>query len=132
MPVPGGPHSGPAPHVNPAFFQAQHHASMAPQQQTDQFGNRMPPGAVQYGHGDYRGGPVANMEVPITMQISEQEFEDIMDKNRKVSSSAIARAVTDAASGQLCLICNSLLEMTNRLPNCVDVQAITRPPSRHW
>lgn len=32
--------------------------------------------------------------------LSEQEFEDIMSRNRTVSSSAIARAVSDAAAGE--------------------------------
>lgn len=33
--------------------------------------------------------------------ISEAEFEEIMGRNRTVSSSAIARAVSDAAAGKL-------------------------------
>lgn len=104
-PVPGmppvNPHGGPAPHINPSFFQAQHHSALAPQQQTDQFGNRLPPGAVQYGgHGDYRGPQMPPMEMPVPIQINEQEFEEIMAKNKNVSSSAIARAVNDASSGQ--------------------------------
>lgn len=33
--------------------------------------------------------------------ISEAEFEEIMSRNRTVSSSAIARAVSDAAAGML-------------------------------
>jgi hypothetical protein len=44
---------------------------------------------------------VPGLEVPLSIQISEQEFEEIMGKNRTVSSSAIARAVTDASSGNL-------------------------------
>lgn len=32
--------------------------------------------------------------------ISEAEFEEIMNRNRTVSSSAIARAVSDAAAGK--------------------------------
>lgn len=32
--------------------------------------------------------------------ISEPEFEEIMSRNRTVSSSAIARAVSDAAAGK--------------------------------
>ncbi len=99
-PVPGTHPGGPAPHVNPAFFQAQHHSGLPPAQQTDQYGNRLPPGSVQFGHGDFRG-PVPGLEVPLSIQISEQEFEEIMGKNRTVSSSAIARAVTDASSGNL-------------------------------
>lgn len=108
MPPVGGPHSGPAPHVNPAFFHAQQHTGLAPQQQTDQYGNRLPPGAVQYGHGDYRG-PVPGMDVSIPLQINEQEFEEIMSKNRTVSSSAIARAVTDASSGDFAAAIETLV-----------------------
>ena len=40
--------------------------------------------------------------------LSEAEFEDIMNRNRTVSSSAIARAVADASSGKKsfsCLLC---------------------------
>lgn len=37
---------------------------------------------------------------PIQPQMSEAEFEEIMTRNRTVSSSAIARAVSDAAAGE--------------------------------
>lgn len=37
---------------------------------------------------------------PIHPQMSETEFEEIMTRNRTVSSSAIARAVSDAAAGE--------------------------------
>lgn len=37
---------------------------------------------------------------PIHPQMSEAEFEEIMTRNRTVSSSAIARAVSDAAAGE--------------------------------
>ena len=36
----------------------------------------------------------------MTPQISEVDFEEIMARNRTVSSSAIARAVSDAAAGE--------------------------------
>lgn len=39
-------------------------------------------------------------EQPIHPQMSESEFEEIMTRNRTVSSSAIARAVSDAAAGE--------------------------------
>lgn len=32
--------------------------------------------------------------------MSDQEFEEVMSRNRTVSSSAIARAVSDAAAGE--------------------------------
>lgn len=98
-PVPGS-HPGPAPHVNPAFFQAQHHQGIGPNQQTDPYGNRISSGSVQYGH-EYR--PVGGLDGSMPPQLSESEFEEIMNKNRTVSSSAIARAVTDASAGNLYL-----------------------------
>lgn len=39
-------------------------------------------------------------EQPMQPQMSEAEFEEIMTRNRTVSSSAIARAVSDAAAGE--------------------------------
>jgi len=43
----------------------------------------------------YRGG-----DTPTSMvSISEAEFQEIMERNKVVSSSAIARAVQDASSG---------------------------------
>jgi cleavage and polyadenylation specificity factor subunit 6/7 len=43
----------------------------------------------------YRGG-----DTPTNMvSISEAEFQEIMERNKVVSSSAIARAVQDASSG---------------------------------
>ena len=95
MPVPGGP----APHVNPAFFQPQHHQG-PPNSQGDLYGNRLPPGAVNpYTHGDGYGRGPTGMDSGIP-QITEQEFEEIMNKNRTVSSTAINRAVADASSGE--------------------------------
>lgn len=46
--------------------------------------------------------PASNQfpEQPIHPQMSEAEFEEIMTRNRTVSSSAIARAVSDAAAGE--------------------------------
>lgn len=46
--------------------------------------------------------PPANQfsEQSIHPQMSEAEFEEIMTRNRTVSSSAIARAVSDAAAGE--------------------------------
>lgn len=103
------PQGGPAPHVNPAFF----NQNMGPQgpnpMQNPNMGsgnpaafnqqgprpmwpvgqNKMPPGA-QF------DGPVSSAPPPI----SEAEFEEIMSRNRTVSSSAIARAVSDAAAGE--------------------------------
>lgn len=73
-PPPGLPPSGPPPvpgaHVNPAFF---------------------PPGSAPM---------VPYHEVHVPHGLSEPEFEEIMSRNRTVSSSAIARAVQDAANGE--------------------------------
>lgn len=40
-----------------------------------------------------------SMQHPGGAPLSEAEFEEIMNRNRTVSSSAISRAVADAASG---------------------------------
>ncbi|XP_065579070.1 cleavage and polyadenylation specificity factor subunit 6-like isoform X2 [Artemia franciscana] len=72
LPPPGVPPpipGGPAPHVNPAFFPPPHHPPPPPAGIADQ------------------------------PTISEAEFEEIMSRNRTVSSSAISRAVADAAVG---------------------------------
>merc|ERR1719331_2587506 len=46
------------------------------------------------------GAPVAVPFHEVPHGLSEPEFEEIMSRNRTVSSSAIARAVQDAASGE--------------------------------
>jgi cleavage and polyadenylation specificity factor subunit 6/7 len=46
------------------------------------------------------GAPFEQPPAGMTPQISETEFEEIMSRNRTVSSSAIARAVSDAAAGE--------------------------------
>lgn len=43
--------------------------------------------------------------------MSEVEFEEVMGRNRTVSSSAISRAVQDAATGMECS--NGLVEMAS-------------------
>ncbi|XP_017772112.1 PREDICTED: cleavage and polyadenylation specificity factor subunit CG7185 isoform X2 [Nicrophorus vespilloides] len=120
---PQGPPQGPAPHVNPAFFsQGAPPPNMPHQMQGGPPG--MPPqhGMNQGPHGPPHGPPMgpnsgppphysSNMAPPYGAPpvgdhrsdmppISEQEFEDIMSRNRTVSSSAIARAVSDAAAGE--------------------------------
>ena len=91
MPPVGGPHSGPAPHVNPAFFNQ--HQGVGPNQLSDP--SRVPPGPSQYG--DYMG-PMGDSSIGPPM--TEAEFEEIMAKNRSVSSGAISRAVADASAGE--------------------------------
>jgi cleavage and polyadenylation specificity factor subunit 6/7 len=46
------------------------------------------------------GPPPPDMRQEGPPPISEAEFEEIMGRNRTVSSSAIARAVSDAAAGK--------------------------------
>lgn len=109
---PPTPH-GPAPHVNPAFFNQNQmppqHSQGPPMQQQISGG---PPGPGPYQprpQGQMWPAPAGKMpgvpfEPPpqsgMTPQISETEFEEIMNRNRTVSSSAIARAVSDAAAGE--------------------------------
>ncbi|XP_077558904.1 cleavage and polyadenylation specificity factor subunit 6-like isoform X19 [Haemaphysalis longicornis] len=103
VPAPNVP--PPAPHVNPAFFPQ--HAGLPPppttSQPSDPYG-RPPP--TQYAH-DYRGPSndslpysVDPRQDPLNPPINEAEFEEIMSRNRTVSSSAIARAVADASAGE--------------------------------
>lgn len=75
--------------MNPAFFN-QH---QAPNQLNDPY--RVPPGPSQYG--DYMG-PMGDSSIVPPM--AEAEFEEIMAKNRSVSSGAISRAVADASAGE--------------------------------
>ncbi|CAL8318460.1 unnamed protein product [Lota lota] len=94
-PPPGGP--PPAPHVNPAFFPPPGNNNMPPND------NRGPPGPNDpYGRPppyerDYGGPGGREMEVSRT-PLSEAEFEEIMNRNRAISSSAISRAVSDASA----------------------------------
>ncbi|XP_067646858.1 cleavage and polyadenylation specificity factor subunit 6 isoform X2 [Eurosta solidaginis] len=121
---PGGPHVGPAPHVNPAFFAQPGGPPQHPGGPTMGGPPHGPPGPPQQGmgmppqHGPPphfaqqsapRGpwpGPVPTKpqgpfpDQAIGPQLSEVEFEEIMSRNRTVSSSAIARAVSDAAAGE--------------------------------
>jgi len=71
----------PAPHVNPAFF--------PPPVAAPPPGFPPPIGQPPPFVADPRDGP----------NISEAEFEEVMGRNRSVSSSAIARAVADASTG---------------------------------
>lgn len=103
MPPFGGHQGGPAPHVNPAFVQPQQH--QGPPQSNDMYGNRGMNNAPNQYHGGGGGGTGDGYNrghgdgSMSGMQISEQEFDEIMNKNRSISSGAISRAVNDAASG---------------------------------
>lgn len=118
-PQPGGP----APHVNPAFFNQNQGPHPVPnpagaphpgqqQQQNMPPQNPYQPGPNHRGQwplpvnnpvkpgGQNPGGFPEQPVVPPTPQLSEVEFEEIMTRNRTVSSSAIARAISDAAAGE--------------------------------
>jgi len=49
------------------------------------------------------------------LPISEVEFQEIMERNKTVSSSAIARAVQDASAGLFLMISFSILSIVVRL-----------------
>lgn len=90
----GGPHSGPAAHVNPAFF-----GSGGPSGLSDHY-NRGPSTGASYNSYETRTSMIpAAGDSQIMLQITEAEFEELMSKNRNVSSNAISRAVSDASAG---------------------------------
>nr|XP_054761259.1 cleavage and polyadenylation specificity factor subunit 6-like [Lytechinus pictus] len=97
-PVSGAP---PALHVNPAFFpgQTQVQPQQAPPQQQDR--SMYDPSRQAYNQQEYRPPTEPDRQPSPAPQLSEAEFEEIMNRNRNVSSSAIARAVNDASSGRL-------------------------------
>jgi len=49
------------------------------------------------------------------LPISEVEFQEIMERNKTVSSSAIARAVQDASAGLFLMTSFSILSIVVRL-----------------
>ncbi|KOB73153.1 Cleavage and polyadenylation specificity factor [Operophtera brumata] len=119
----------PAPHVNPAFFNQQPQVQPAPGGPPPQQQGPPGPGAP-YGHPPHGAPPPSQGPLPGRQPygrppqparphhgappaphpahpahppmpvISEAEFEEVMSRNRTVSSSAIARAVSDAAAGE--------------------------------
>lgn len=90
MPRVPGP-MNPAPHVNPAFFNQSMPPNIAGAPPAPHF-TQQGPRPMNW---NQQGGP------PVSQPpISEAEFEEIMGRNRTVSSSAIARAVSDAAAGE--------------------------------
>ncbi|CAI5785582.1 cleavage and polyadenylation specificity factor subunit 6 isoform X2 [Podarcis lilfordi] len=95
-PPPGAP--PPAPHVNPAFFPPPANSGIPTSDSrgpppSDPYG-RPPP----YDRGDY-GPPGREIDAART-PLSEAEFEEIMNRNRAISSSAISRAVSDASAAE--------------------------------
>ncbi|KAG8178695.1 hypothetical protein JTE90_011621 [Oedothorax gibbosus] len=93
LPPPGPPM--PSPHLNPAFFHQQGvPPALVPSSQGGDIYNRPPPvNFPEYRPINERGG-----QEPPAPAVSEAEFEEIMGRNRTVSSSAIARAVADASA----------------------------------
>ncbi|XP_061173755.1 cleavage and polyadenylation specificity factor subunit 6-like isoform X1 [Saccostrea echinata] len=100
IPPPGHP-PAPAPHVNPAFFPPQH-GGPPPTIPHPTPGHHDPyraPPPVSYPSDHYSRPPTERAE-PQSPALSEQEFEEIFQRNKTVSSSAISRAVQDASAGE--------------------------------
>jgi cleavage and polyadenylation specificity factor subunit 6/7 len=111
-----GPPNGLMQHHHPGQMQphgltAHHHASVPTgqpqsQQQQQQVPPNQQPGGVQsqiqpngsHESPYYRPTPTDRPDI-YAQQINEEEFQEIMEKNKTVSSSAISRAVTDASMG---------------------------------
>lgn len=53
--------------------------------------------------------------------LSEAEFEEIMNRNRAISSSAISRAVSDASAGMCISFCIILVYVTMNDRFCIVV-----------
>ncbi|TDG96685.1 hypothetical protein EPR50_G00231460 [Perca flavescens] len=104
-PPPGGP--PPAPHVNPAFFPPPGNNNMPPNDSRGPPGPNDPYGRPPpYERGDYGPGG-REMEASRT-PLSEAEFEEIMNRNRAISSSAISRAVSDASAADYGIPCRTV------------------------
>ncbi|UYV61004.1 CPSF6 [Cordylochernes scorpioides] len=102
VPVPGLPPTipppsvhPPAPHVNPAFF-----SQPPPTSQPGDIYSRPPP--AQYS--DLRDRHESSIQ-----SLNETEFEELMSRNRTVSSSAIGRAVADASAGDFAAAIETLV-----------------------
>lgn len=92
----GPPGQVPAPHVNPAFF---NQGGGPPQPGMNMQGGHPPQHFNQPGgpRGPWPGGPQVRPQGPPFPDpsgqppLTEHEFEEVMNRNRTVSSSAIAR-----------------------------------------
>jgi cleavage and polyadenylation specificity factor subunit 6/7 len=99
-PIPMNNQGPPAPHVNPAFFNNQGPVQNIGPPGNPHF-NQQGPRPMWPGNNKMPGFENAPQAPgPAQPPISEVEFEEIMGRNRTVSSSAIARAVSDAAAGE--------------------------------
>ncbi|GCC30930.1 hypothetical protein chiPu_0009384, partial [Chiloscyllium punctatum] len=90
----------PAPHINPAFFIPPNAGLPSP---VDSRGLPPPPGDVygrpspsQYNREEFKRGRDPDSSSP---PLNEAEFEEMMNKNRAISSSAISKAVAGASTG---------------------------------
>jgi len=95
------PPQAPAPHMNPAFFHQ--HQQQGP---NPGIGMGSPPGPYQS-----QGPPIDNRSSPVAPAVPDVEFEEIMSRNRTVSSSAISRAVSDAATGLILILNTTNLDL---------------------
>lgn len=85
---------GPAPHVNPAFF-----GGPSQQDPYNRSSNSQAPYSQNPNDGYSRNAPLSSLGGDSGLMISDSEFEELMSKNRHVTSTAITRAVSDAAAG---------------------------------
>ncbi|XP_019641311.1 PREDICTED: cleavage and polyadenylation specificity factor subunit 6-like isoform X2 [Branchiostoma belcheri] len=105
-PPPTGHNPPPAPHVNPAFFpppQGQPDPRQPPPVSAASDPYARPPPPEHYppaSREPYQRPPERHDSAPPAPALSEAEFEEIMNRNRAVSSSAISRAVADASAGE--------------------------------
>ncbi|XP_078405153.1 cleavage and polyadenylation specificity factor subunit 6-like isoform X1 [Cetorhinus maximus] len=90
----------PAPHINPAFFIPPNAGLPPPVDNrglppppTDAYGR---PSPSQYNREEFKRGRDSD---PSSPPLSEAEFEEMMNKNRAISSSAISKAVAGASTG---------------------------------
>ena len=92
----------PAPHVNPAFFPpppGMGPAGLPPPGFPPPIMGQPPPFIAAGGGGVAGSAGAGSVEQQAPPAVSEAEFEEVMGRNRTVSSSAIARAVADASIG---------------------------------
>lgn len=96
-----GAGAGPTPHLNPNFFNAAQAGGLLNNLNvSNQSMNQSSSNQTQ--QFDAFGRPISNSfnsSSAISPKLSDSEFEDILQRNKTVSSSAINRAVQDASAG---------------------------------